>query len=108
MFLPFTGLVRSVRDDRWKLIVYPPINHRQLFDLKADPNEMTDLAADPHHAADIDRLTALMGEWQAKVGDKQPLSVDRPKPREVSFDGYVRKPDQWQPDWIVRKYFPRP
>jgi arylsulfatase A-like enzyme len=108
VFLPFTGLMRSVRDERWKLIVYPPINHRQLFDLRADPDEMHDLAGDPRHSAEVERLTGLMKQWQAKVGDRQPLAVDRPKPKDVSFDGYICKPDQWQPEWIVRKYFPRP
>jgi arylsulfatase A-like enzyme len=105
VFLPFSDLMRAVRDERWKLIVYPPINHRELFDLTADPDETNDLAADPAHAKEIERLTALMKSWQEKVGDKQPLTVARPKPKAVSFDGYVRKPDQWQPEWIRRKYF---
>ncbi|HTK78253.1 MAG TPA: sulfatase-like hydrolase/transferase [Gemmataceae bacterium] len=105
IFLPFQNLIRSVRDERWKLIVYPPINHRQLFDLQNDPDEMHDLAADPTHAGEIDRLTALMKSWQAKAGDRQALTVDKPKSKEINFEGYIRKPDQWQPDWIVRKYF---
>jgi arylsulfatase A-like enzyme len=39
--------MRSVRDRRWKLIVYPRIDHRQLFDLVEDPDEMRDLAPSP-------------------------------------------------------------
>jgi arylsulfatase A-like enzyme len=105
VFLPFSGLMRAVRDDRWKLIVYPPINHRQLFDLVADPHETRDLATDPANKEHIDRLTGLMTAWQAKVGDTQPLTVPNPKPKEISFEGYVCTPDQWQPDWIVEKYF---
>ncbi len=108
VFLPFSGLMRSVRDDRWKLIVYPPINHRELFDLKADPHEQKNLAEDPTHAAEIKRLTATMKDWQTKVGDTQALSVEKPKPKEVSFEGFQRKPDQWQPPWIVKKYFNNP
>ena len=108
VFLPFSGVMRAVRDDRWKLIVYPPINHRQLFDLRADPNETRDLAADPKAAGEIERLTGLMKTWQAEVGDTEPLSVEKPKAKDISFDGYVRTPDQWQPEWIVRKYFPKP
>lgn len=105
VFLPFTGLMRSVRDDRWKLIVYPPINYRQLFDLKNDPHEMKNLADDPAQKDRIERLTSLMKDWQNKVGDKQPLTVDNPKPREVRYDDFVRKPDKWQPQWIIDKYF---
>jgi arylsulfatase A-like enzyme len=108
IFLPFQSLMRSVRDERWKLIVYPPINYRELFDLQADPDEMQNLADDPNHAAEIQRLTWLMKKWQQKVGDQQPLTVADPKPKEVRFDDFIRKPDQWQPEWIVRKYFQVP
>lgn len=108
VFLPFSGLMRSVRDERWKLAIYPPINHRQLFDLQSDPDEMNDLAGNPKHAKDIERLTTVLKSWQTRVGDKQALTVANPRPREVSFDGYLRKPDQWQPEWIVEKYFHKP
>jgi arylsulfatase A-like enzyme len=108
VFLPYTGVMRSVRDDRWKLIVYPPINHRELFDLKADPHETRDLAADPAHAAEVGRLTARMRDWQKKVGDTQPLSVEKPRSKDVRFDDFTRAPDKWQPAWIVEKYFKKP
>jgi arylsulfatase A-like enzyme len=105
VFLPFSDLMRAVRDDRWKLIVYPQINHRQLFDLRYDPHETRDLAALPRHEPEIARLTALLRSSQEKFGDVQPLAVSAPKPKGVRFDDFVRKPDQWQPAWIVDKYF---
>jgi hypothetical protein len=43
--------------------------------------------------------------WQEKLGDEQPLAVKVPKPKELRFDDFERKPDQWQPAWIVEKYF---
>jgi hypothetical protein len=49
-----------------------------------------------------------MKKWQLKVGDQQPLTVADPKPKEVRFDDFIRKPDQWQPEWIVQKYFQLP
>jgi arylsulfatase A-like enzyme len=107
IFLAYAGLMRAVRDERWKLIVYPPINHRQLFDVKADPHEMHDLAGDPANAKEIERLTRSMTEWQAKVGDRLPLTVAKPKAKAISFESYLRQPDQWQPDWIRDKYFDR-
>lgn len=107
VFLPFSGLMRSVRDEQWKLIVYPPLNHRELFDLKADPHEMNNLAADPKHADQIERLTKRMQAWQKQVGDTQALTSDKPKPKDVTFD-FERKPDQWQPAWIIEKYFKKP
>ncbi len=42
--------LRMVRAGRHKLIWYPVGNRLQLFDLDADPNELTDLSADPELA----------------------------------------------------------
>jgi hypothetical protein len=42
------------------LLIYPKINHRQLFDLQKDPGEMTSLADMPGHQETLERLTALM------------------------------------------------
>jgi arylsulfatase A-like enzyme len=105
VFLPFDTRMRAVRDERWKLILYPQLNHRQLFDLRSDPHETRDLAADPRYEPEIVRLTALIRDWQEQVGDRQPLVVADPKPKAVRFDDFVRKPDRWQPEWIVEKYF---
>lgn len=105
VFLPFTDTMRAVRDDRWKLIVYPQIQRWQLFDLQADPSEKRDLSADPQWADQRIRLTERMRTWQARVGDPQPLTVTEPKSGVLNLEGYVRKPDSWQPRWIVEKYF---
>lgn len=107
VFLPFSGLMRSVRDERWKLIVYPPINHRELFDLKDDPHETKNLADDPEQAETVKRLTGMLQSWQKKVGDTQPLVAAKLKQKEIRFDDFIRKPDRWQPGWIVDKYFPK-
>jgi arylsulfatase A-like enzyme len=103
--LAFGGVMRAVRDERWKLIVYPRIDHRQLFDIESDPDELRDLAADPAHAQRLERLTALLRDWQQQAGDKQPLRAERPKPKEIDLRGRKREPDQWQPAWIREKYF---
>jgi len=105
VFLPFQNLMRAVSDGRWKLIRYPQIDHAQLFDLESDPDEVRSLADRPGQKERIERLTALMAEWQRRVGDTQPLSVDNPKPKHVDLTGTKRVPDQWQPEWIRKKYF---
>jgi hypothetical protein len=51
---------RMVHDGRYKLVYYPVGNHRQLFDLAADPNELHDLASVPEHAATLARLTDIL------------------------------------------------
>jgi len=105
VFLPFIQIQRAVRDERWKLIAYPKIGHLQLFDLKTDPHETTNLIDRPKHAARVARLQKLMREWQTRVGDTLELPTINKTPEKVDLTGRKRKPDQWQPDWIVKKYF---
>jgi arylsulfatase A-like enzyme len=105
VFLPYMEIQRAVRDERWKLICYPKIGYRQLFDLHADPHEKTDLAGRPEHAGHVRRLFARMKEWQAKVGDTLELPAGNKPPVAPRLAGRERKPDAHQPDWIVRKYF---
>jgi len=85
LFTAYLRVQRAVRDDRWKLLVYPQINKTQLFDLENDPLEMKDLAADPQREAEVRRLTALLQESQRDAGDVQPLTTDKPQPLEFDF-----------------------
>jgi arylsulfatase A-like enzyme len=105
VFLAFQDKMRSVRDDRWKLHIYPKINHTLLFDLKNDPNEINNLSEDPQHKPHIVRLTALMNEWQQKVEDRQVLSSEKPAPKTFDPTGKKRVLDVWQPKWTRDKYF---
>ncbi|MCY4187753.1 MAG: sulfatase-like hydrolase/transferase [Bryobacterales bacterium] len=108
IFTSFRDLMKSVRDERWKLIRYPRINHSQLFDLASDPHETRDLGADPAQAARIAELTERMREWQAKVGDDHPLAVQNPQPKQIDLSGREQRRDKWQPEWIFEKYFEEP
>ena len=85
IFLAYRQFQRSVRDDRWKIIVYTHINKTQLFDLQNDPHEIKDLAGDPAHAKEITRLTDKLKDWQRQLGDKQPLQSEKPMPAEFDF-----------------------
>lgn len=105
VFLPFMQLQRSVRDERWKLIAYPKIDYLQLFDLQTDPYEMKNLVDSKEHSAELARLQALMREWQTKLNDKLELPTTSKSPTTIDLTGRERKPDQWQPAWIVEKYF---
>ena len=105
VFLPFLQIQRAVRDERWKLIAYPKIGYLELFDLQSDPHETQNLIARADLAGEVRRLRGLMGEWQEKVGDKVAIPAESKQPENVDLTGKERKPDQWQPEWIVRKYF---
>jgi arylsulfatase A-like enzyme len=105
LLLPFQNCMRSVNDGRWKLHVYPQTNHRLLFDLHTDPHEMQNLAENPQHQGQVRRLTQLMQQWQKSLGDTQPLTVENPKPKTITFDNTRRSLDRWQPQWIRDKYF---
>lgn len=108
VFLAFMDTQRAVRDDRWKFIAYPALGHLQLFDLQADPFETTNLIEQPAHAGEVARLRALMQTWQQRLGDKVEIPVTNRRPPPVDLSGQPRSPDQWQPDWIVKKYFGAP
>jgi len=108
VFLPFLDVQRAVRDERWKLIAYPKLGHYQLFDLRNDPHETTDLSERPQRAREMARLRALLRDWQTRSGDPVALPEGNRRPPAVDLTGMARQPDQWQPDWIVRKYFDPP
>jgi arylsulfatase A-like enzyme len=108
VFLPFLDVQRAVRDERWKLIVYPQIGHRQLFDLEADPHETTSVLDRAENAAHAARLEGLLRAWQARAGDRLEIPAASRPPPPLDLSGRRRQPDRWQPDWIVRKYFDAP
>ncbi len=85
IFTAYTKVQRAVRDERWKILVYPRINKTQLFDLESDPSEMKDLAADPAHEPEVRRLTDLLKESQRAAGDTLPLATEKPDPLEFDF-----------------------
>ncbi|MBL4885152.1 MAG: sulfatase-like hydrolase/transferase [Planctomycetaceae bacterium] len=105
VFLPYLNIQRSVRDQRWKLIVYPNINHSQLFDLENDPHEKKNLVQNPKYASQLQKMQVLLKDWQRNIGDTQSLSVENPKPMQIDLSKVKRKPDRHQPQWIIKKYF---
>lgn len=106
VFLPFLEHQRSVRDDRHKLIVYPKLAYAQLFDLVADPHETRNIAAAPESGPLMERLRKLLVDWQTRVGDRVALPERlRFEPPTLDLTGKARKPDPWQPRWVVEKYF---
>jgi arylsulfatase A-like enzyme len=69
VFGAYRQVQRMVRNDRWKLIQYPRLGREQLFDLKADPDELHDLARDAEQAPMVEKLRAELARWQKQTGD---------------------------------------
>lgn len=67
---------RMIRDDRWKYIWYPQIDHEQLFDLKSDPDELNNLAASTHHADMRSELRQQLLKWLEEHDDPLVLAQD--------------------------------
>jgi arylsulfatase A-like enzyme len=107
LFMAYKDTIRAIRDERWKLIRYPQIDRTQLFDLESDPDEINNLSesSDPAHQAIKAHLQDQLVMAQQEAGDSQPLTVANPQPAAIDLTGHPRKPDQWQPKWIVEKYF---
>ncbi|MBV7332665.1 sulfatase-like hydrolase/transferase [Chloroflexi bacterium TSY] len=51
---------RMIRDERYKLIYYSAGNHRQLFDMEEDPQELVDLSDSSEHSDVLERLTNIL------------------------------------------------
>jgi arylsulfatase A-like enzyme len=75
LFTAYADTQRAVRDERWKLIIYPQVHETQLFDLRTDPGEMHDLAEDPNHTGELKRLIKVLRDWQSRLDDPQPHVV---------------------------------
>jgi arylsulfatase A-like enzyme len=101
LYTAYRDVQRAIRDERWKLIRYPQINHTQLFDLESDPLELNNLADDPEHAKRVDTMMNRLKEWQQQLDDDQPLHLLN----QFDLTGQERSPDRHQPGRIREKYF---
>ncbi len=105
MFNAYRNTVRSVRKDNWKLIRYPERDFTQLYDLANDPHEIKNLAEDLEFSDKKKELIDLLGKSQLSFGDTVPYTAKNLKPLAYNPDTLVRKPDQWQPEYVLRRYF---
>jgi hypothetical protein len=69
---------------------------------------MTSVIDRPENVMHVTRLQTLMRQWQARVGDTLELPTENRPPPAIDLTGRKREPDEWQPEWIVKKYFDGP
>ena len=97
LYTAYSTAQRSIRDDRWKLIRYPEVNVTQLFDLHADPLELTNLAEQAEHADQVTRLLKLLQQEMDRYADTAPLTVENPQPAAWSLKDAVIQPRTKKP-----------
>jgi arylsulfatase A-like enzyme len=69
----YLDLQRSVKQDGYKLLLYPKIAKARLYNLRDDPNEMNDLAGDPRYGPVMKKLFATLLALQKETGDELDL-----------------------------------
>ncbi|GAF02690.1 sulfatase-like hydrolase/transferase [Saccharicrinis fermentans] len=70
----YLDLQRMIREDGYKLILYPGIHQLKLFNIDADPLEMKNLADSPEQKQRIKQMFTALKTLQSEVGDK--LNLD--------------------------------
>jgi len=76
----YLQLQRMVIKDDMKLILYPTINKKLLYDLRNDPLELNNLAESPEQAATIQTLGQELLKLQEQTGDQLDIKSSFPQP----------------------------
>lgn len=105
LYTAYRNSVRAVRTDEWKLIRYPRRNYTQLFNLKNDPLEINNLATAPEFKGKVDDMMGLLLEGYEATDDTANMNPGSFLPMEYDYTKLKQKPDQWQPEYTLKKYF---
>ncbi|HSO87687.1 MAG TPA: sulfatase-like hydrolase/transferase [Draconibacterium sp.] len=105
LFTAYRNTVRAVRTDEWKIIRYPHQDYTQLFNLKNDPLEIHNLASAPEYKDKVTEMTGLLKEWYLATGDTMNLNPAVILPMDYNYTKLKQKSDNWQPEYILNKYF---
>ena len=108
LFTVYRNTIRAVRTNEWKLIRYPQRDYNQLFNLKQDPLELNNLAYISENQPKVKELMSSLIKWQAETGDTAVLTSKTILPMEYDPSVYKQKPDQWQPEYTLKRYFSIP
>jgi arylsulfatase A-like enzyme len=105
LYTAYRNTARAVRTKEWKMIRYPQQNYTQLFNLKNDPLEINNLAYLPKYQSKLEEMTALMTEEYKASGDTINMNPAQILPMDYDYKKLKQKPDEWQPEYILNKYF---
>ena len=86
------GRRRMVRTKDWKFVTDPGSNDLdELYDLNADPWELTNVANDPANVSVISEMRALLMEWGTSTEDYDPV----PLPTTLGRLVYIESEGRW-------------
>jgi len=105
LYTVYRNTVRAVRNEEWKLIRYPQRNYTQLFNLKTDPLEIDNLATIPENQPKVEEMMRLLDKWYETTGDTATMAPQTILPLEYDPKKLKQTPDQWQPEYTLKKYF---
>lgn len=105
LFTTYRNTVRAVRTSDWKLIRYPERDYTQLFNLKNDPLEINNFANNPEYQSKVNEMMDTLIAWQKEVGDTVQLTAKTILPMEYDPTKYKQKPDKFQPEYTLKKFF---
>ncbi|MCD6350626.1 MAG: DUF4976 domain-containing protein, partial [Armatimonadetes bacterium] len=79
-WLPGVPTMLAVRTERWKYITYPDIHDLdELYDLQADPHEMTNLALKPEYRDQLEVMKQELQRLRKETGYDKPPKLMLPK-----------------------------
>ena len=87
------------------MIRYPQRDITQLFNLETDPDERINLADRSEYQEKITEMVSLLKEAQSQVRDTVSFTAKTIRPAAYDPDTLKRKPDQWQPEYVLKRYF---
>jgi arylsulfatase A-like enzyme len=106
LYTAYRNTIRAVRDKQWKLIYYPQLGQKQLFNLEDDPLELNNLANNPDNQNKIDAMMEMIKEHRTATNDTINLYPEHLQSGEYDYTTLKQTPDPWQPEYNIRKYFP--
>ncbi len=106
LYTAYRNTVRAIRNMDWKLIYYPQINFKQLYNLKKDPNEINNLANEIKYKFKVEEMMKLLKQHKEFSDDTINLNPYKLQSKEFDYKKLVQKLDPWQPQYIIDKYFP--
>jgi arylsulfatase A-like enzyme len=105
LYTVYRNTARAVRTEEWKLIRYPQRNFTQLFNLRLDPLELNNLAPLPESGQRIDEMMKMLQEWYVMTDDTATMKPAAILPLEYDYKKLKQVRDQWQPEYVIKRYF---